>query len=72
MILVQMVWLQPLLLLVMLHGTSVVVLLIVLLTLVSLKKKCTKNSVLLVRIILTGLSKKLDNVILLIKNVLLL
>jgi hypothetical protein len=69
-ILVQKVCKQPKLLSVMILGTSVVVLLIVLLILVSLMTIVTKNSVINVQITLTGFSKKLDNVILLLKNVL--
>jgi hypothetical protein len=69
-ILVQKVCKQPVLLSVMIHGTSVVVLQIVLLILVSLMMIVTKNSVINVQITLTGFSNFLDNVILLLKNVL--
>jgi hypothetical protein len=69
---VQKVWSQLKLLLVIINGTSVVVLKIVLLTLALLKKKVTKNFVMLVKITLTGILLKLENVILLLQNVLLL
>jgi len=72
MILVQKVCKPPQLLLVMILGTPVVVLKAVLLTLVSFKKISTKNSVSNVKIPLSGISKKLDNVMMLLKNVLLL
>jgi hypothetical protein len=69
MMLVHKVCKLQMLLLAKIHGNSVVVLKIVLLTLVSLKKNSTKNSVGLVQITLTGFSKKSENVILLIPNV---
>jgi hypothetical protein len=69
MMLVHKVCKLQMLLLAKIHGNSVVVLKIVLLTLVSLKKNSTKNSVGLVQITLTGFSKKSENVIVLLKNV---
>lgn len=69
-LLVQQVWSQPKPLLVAINGTSVVVLLIVLLTLALFMKKITKNSVMNVPTTLTGISRKSENVILLLKNVL--
>jgi hypothetical protein len=69
MMLVHKVCKLQMLLLAKIHGNSVVVLKIVLLTLVSLKKNSTKNSVGLVQITLTGFSKKSENAIVLLKNV---
>jgi hypothetical protein len=69
MMLVHKVCKLQMLLLAKIHGNSVVVLKIVLLTLVSLKKNSTKNSVGLVQITLTGFSKKSENVIVLLRNV---
>jgi len=70
MIRVQKVCKKPNRKLVMLNIAPVVVLLNVLITLVSFKKICTKNSVMLVKITLSGLLKKLDNVMMLLPNVL--